>query len=1018
MADSVKVRIDGDTSGFDKALSSIETGAKKMISSVAKGTVAVGAALGTATITGLNFAGELEQNLGGSEAVFKEYANEMQKIADKAFKNMGLSTSEFLATANKMGALFQGAGFSIEESADLSSQAMQRAADVASIMGIDVSSAMEAIAGAAKGNFTMMDNLGVAMNDTTLNAYALEIGLGKTTSEMTNQEKVALAMQMFLDRTAYAAGNYAKENDTLAGSLTTAKAALENFMAGTGSVDEVVESLTNVGEVIIKNLSELVPKLVKGVGGLVEGLMGQLITMITDNAPQMIEAAVEVISTFVEGIGKNADKIAQAAAVIAQTLITGLLQIIPQIVQVAGQIISEFAKGLANAYPILSPLADIVQFLAKHIEILTAAVVAGVVAWKTAAVVKTVYSWYQKLGTGLNYATIKQYALNLAQSLSPMGLLVTVVAALTAGLITYAVATNTAANAQGIDTDATEKHKTKTEELIEALKEKIETIDEEVASEMVSAEQAMVLKDKLFDLEKQIHSGQLTEEEATKAKEQFNSTVNQLKGIIPEVTNYIGDETDQYALQKGAIDNLVTSYYKLAKAKAMANAYQEKLNEVSKALVEVQDEMSGFHFDPIRGGAWLEKTNFGKELDYNDYLSDLDMDSILEDKGYDYYRREVNATLYDKYDELSATETGLKEQIDAITNALIEEEKTIQDIGGTTKETGSTVTSTAQATTSTVKKEVDEQQAAIEQALKAELHSLEREHKLGIISDKEYYDRLGDIRDRYFEEGSDDWQSYTEEVEGYYDDTLKKVADDYQNLIDKLADKQASLAKKFQEDTDKTYATIQLNADGETQTWYSLADIDNQNKLIQQEIDMLEKLRELRGDIPAQAMSDLQNMDTEEAIRFLQVMLDASDAQWNKWASGFGENVRLSEELSNMLVKDEVQELADRIKEEWGQLPEDFFKIGEDSAERYGEGFMDQLEGIFNEVRNKIWNEFSSIGSVDLFAATAGGAVAGSTTYTDNRTTNIYANGTSPRAIIEADKQNNIYQAHTNTFGG
>ena len=37
----------------------------------------------------------------------------------------------------------------------------QRAADMASVMGIDMSSAMEAVTGAAKGNYTMMDNLGV-----------------------------------------------------------------------------------------------------------------------------------------------------------------------------------------------------------------------------------------------------------------------------------------------------------------------------------------------------------------------------------------------------------------------------------------------------------------------------------------------------------------------------------------------------------------------------------------------------------------------------------------------------------------------------------------------------------------------------------------------------------------------------------------------------------------------------------------------------------------------------------------
>lgn len=73
------------------------------------------------------------------------------------------------------------------------------------------------------------------MNDTTLNAYALEKGIGKTTSQMTNAEKVGLAMEMFLDRTSYAAGNYAKENETFAGSLQTLKAGFANAAAEIGS---------------------------------------------------------------------------------------------------------------------------------------------------------------------------------------------------------------------------------------------------------------------------------------------------------------------------------------------------------------------------------------------------------------------------------------------------------------------------------------------------------------------------------------------------------------------------------------------------------------------------------------------------------------------------------------------------------------------------------------------------------------------------------------------------------------
>lgn len=60
--------------------------------------------------------GELEQNLGGSEAVFGEYAARIQKTGEEAYKNLGVSQSQYLATANKMGALFQGSGIEQQKS--------------------------------------------------------------------------------------------------------------------------------------------------------------------------------------------------------------------------------------------------------------------------------------------------------------------------------------------------------------------------------------------------------------------------------------------------------------------------------------------------------------------------------------------------------------------------------------------------------------------------------------------------------------------------------------------------------------------------------------------------------------------------------------------------------------------------------------------------------------------------------------------------------------------------------------
>lgn len=348
--------IDGVTDKSEKAhgklsgaFSKIGKGAAVVGKTIGTGLAVGGAAMGALTVKALNLGGELEQNMGGSEQVFKNYAGKMQETAKTAFSDMGLSTSDFLATANKMGALFQGAGFSIKESSDLSASAMQRAADVASIMGIDTSAAMEAVAGAAKGNFTMMDNLGVAMNDTTLNAYALEKGIGKTTQEMTNQEKIGLAMELFMEKTAYAAGNYANENETLAGSLGTAKSALTNFLDGSGDVESLVTSFSNVANVIVKSISEIAPRLVTGVVDIINQLVPQIPPLLQKLLPVIINGAVSLVQGLVAAIPTIVSALLEALP----GLIAGVEQIFTGIVEALPQLLQTILSALPTLIPML-----------------------------------------------------------------------------------------------------------------------------------------------------------------------------------------------------------------------------------------------------------------------------------------------------------------------------------------------------------------------------------------------------------------------------------------------------------------------------------------------------------------------------------------------------------------------------------------------------------------------------------------------------------------------------------------
>lgn len=370
-------------SRMGKAFSKIGSAAvavgKKMAQGLAVGTAAMGALL----VKSLSLAGDLEQNLGGSEAVFGEYATKMQEIADEAFSNMGLSASDFLATANKMGSLFKGAGFDVKTASDLTAKAMQRAADVASIMGIDVSVAMESIAGAAKGNFSMLDNLGVAMNDTQLQAYALAQGIETSTQEMTQQEKIGLAMQMFLEKTADYAGNYARENKTLAGSLTTLKAAFKNFFSGAGDAETLASSLVSSGEVIAEKIEALLPSLISGISTLLEKLVPKIPALVSRVLPTIINGVIglvksllgERVSTLVSDLFKSVRKTLDMIfnnkelwASVKKFLdsIIGLLEeLLPIITDIAEEFTGGFVVALTAVLNVLSEVIDVITVVVR-----------------------------------------------------------------------------------------------------------------------------------------------------------------------------------------------------------------------------------------------------------------------------------------------------------------------------------------------------------------------------------------------------------------------------------------------------------------------------------------------------------------------------------------------------------------------------------------------------------------------------------------------------------------------------
>lgn len=313
---------------------------------------------------------ELEQNLGGTEAVFGDFASNIQETAKNAYKNMGLSASEYMATANKMGSLFQGSGMSQVRSLELTTEAMQRASDVASVMGISQEMAMESIAGAAKGNFTMMDNLGVAMNATTIKAYALEKGINFDWNTASNAEKAEIAMKMFMDRTSQYSGNFAREStETLSGAIGMVQASWKDFLGNLALGENVGQSLSNLvssGLAVLTNAIPMVVNIITGIPGAIMEAWPSIVSSFqqmgadivsniaggTDlNMGEILDKGIAIITGFTNSIFENLPQLITTAGTMISTLAGAIMENLPTILEKGVLLIAKIAQGFIQNLP-------------------------------------------------------------------------------------------------------------------------------------------------------------------------------------------------------------------------------------------------------------------------------------------------------------------------------------------------------------------------------------------------------------------------------------------------------------------------------------------------------------------------------------------------------------------------------------------------------------------------------------------------------------------------------------------
>lgn len=302
----------------------------KGLATVAKVGAAAVAAAGTAIIAvtkqAIESYSEYEQLVGGVDTLFKDSSGVVQEYAANAYRTAGLSANQYMETVTSFSAsLLQSLGGNTAEAAKIADMAITDMSDNANKMGSDMSSIQDAYQGFAKQNYTMLDNLKLGYGGTQSemqrlidDANKVKEAMGET-GDLTIESFADVAEAIHIIQTEMGiTGTTAKEaSTTIQGSISSAKAAWENWLTALGDsnadikakTDELIDSVGVAVQNLLPVFKQVMTSLGEALATKLPELFTQAATLVVSNLPQIIALGLQLILALINGIGQGFDQL-------------------------------------------------------------------------------------------------------------------------------------------------------------------------------------------------------------------------------------------------------------------------------------------------------------------------------------------------------------------------------------------------------------------------------------------------------------------------------------------------------------------------------------------------------------------------------------------------------------------------------------------------------------------------------------------------------------------------------------
>lgn len=263
---------------------------------------------------------ELQDSQSALQATYGKTADAFVDFANNSADALNLSKREALGAAQTFANFGTAAGLTGKELQKFTTPLIERAADAASYFGGSTSDAIEAFGAALRGEMEPIRKYGVLLDDATLRAKALEMGLiDSVKNALTPQQKALAAQALILEKTSQAQGDVARTSDSMANRIKDAQQQIDDFQ-------------TSVGETLSVAIGPLLGALNTGIGTF-------------NKLPQPVKTGAVAIG------------ILGAAAVIAVPKLVAFKVALAESGMVAGGRFTKGMKGAAKALGIVGIVA-------------------------------------------------------------------------------------------------------------------------------------------------------------------------------------------------------------------------------------------------------------------------------------------------------------------------------------------------------------------------------------------------------------------------------------------------------------------------------------------------------------------------------------------------------------------------------------------------------------------------------------------------------------------------------------